>query len=351
MPQFTVANEVLSYKTFTGYCEVLAPGVVFSKCKIKGEHPDHELMSTGPATKVFDCNFFGHPKGQHRGIRVDSVDVIIRRTNVLDIKYDSDAQALCGLSGTKNLLVEDSYLESAGENVLFGGDRAHSPDLIPTKIRLRRCNIAKPLNWRGSKNVSVKTLFELKNAIDVVLEYSHLQNCWHAQQVGFGIVLSPRNQYGDEPWSIVKKVKIQHNTARYMAGGINLLGTDNEQKSQRMNDVLIAYNKFQYISKQFGTESNQQVLLNGVDNLRLFSNEFDGDGLISFLDLYGDVSKKFVAVGNSFQEGEYGIHGQDTELGVKALERYAPGYKWDNNIVFKWPNGRNIDYPAGTILI
>jgi len=352
MSEFTTTNEVLTGKSFTGFCDVLAPGVQFRDCRFNGEHPDHELLSTGPGTKIIGCNFFGHPKGQHRGIRVDSENVIISRTNVLDIKYDSDAQAIFGRSGTKNLLVEDSYLEAAGENILFGGDRAGSVDKIPTKIRIRRCTLSKPLTWRGMPNVSVKTLFELKNAIDVLLEHCHLQNCWKQQQVGYGIVLSPRNQYGDEPWSIVKKVKIQYNLCRYMAGGINLLGKDNEAVSERMHDVQLKYNDFQYLSdEQFGPDNGRQILLNGVDNFGVIGNKFAGDTLNSFLDLYGDPSHKFYAYYNYFQEGYYGIHGQDTDLGSPSLQAYCPGYVWHDNTVVKWNNGRFISYPIGTNVV
>jgi len=82
---------------------------------------------------------------------------------------------------------------------------------------------------------SVKNSFELKNAQDVLIENNVFENVWVADQPGFAIVLTPRNQSGRAPWAVVQRVMFRSNVVRHVAGGVNFLGTDNLAPSQRAN--------------------------------------------------------------------------------------------------------------------
>ena len=46
---------------------------------------------------------------------------------------------------------------------------------------------------------TVKNIFELKNAEQVVVDGNILENIWQAGQYGYAIVLTPRNQGGTRP--------------------------------------------------------------------------------------------------------------------------------------------------------
>ena len=84
---------------------------------------------------------------------------------------------------------------------------------------------------------SVKNLFELKNAQDVLVEGNVMENLWVADQSGYPILFTPRNQNGKAPWAVVQRVTFQHNLVRHAAGGINILGSDNINPSLLTNHI------------------------------------------------------------------------------------------------------------------
>jgi Putative Ig domain len=116
-----------------------------------------------------------------------------------------DSQAIVGGLGNNPMgpyQILDNFLEAAGENILFGGGRA---TLTPADVEIRRNHMFKPLTWMkgqpgyvGGTNGNpfiVKNLFELKNAQRVLLDGNILENSWGGfSQVGFGLLLTPRNQ-------------------------------------------------------------------------------------------------------------------------------------------------------------
>jgi hypothetical protein len=117
----------------------------------------------------------------------------------------TDSQAIAGGSGDLPMgpfKIVNNFLEAAGENIIFGGDRA---TMTPADIEVRHNYLFKPLTWlkgqpdfvggpKGNPFI-VKNLFELKNAQRVLFEGNILQNSWGGfTQTGFAILLTPRNQ-------------------------------------------------------------------------------------------------------------------------------------------------------------
>jgi len=95
---------------------------------------------------------------------------------------------------------------------------------------------------------SVKNIFELKNAQDVTVENNVFENLWVADQPGYPIVFTPRNQNGRAPWVIVQRIMFRNNVVRHTAGGVNILGTDNLAPSQRTNHITVVNNIFDDIT-------------------------------------------------------------------------------------------------------
>ena len=52
-----------------------------------------------------------------------------------------------GWNGPGPYLIENNYLEAAGENVMFGGTDPSIPNLVPSNITIRRNLISRPLAW------------------------------------------------------------------------------------------------------------------------------------------------------------------------------------------------------------
>ena len=77
--------------------------------------------------------------------------------------------------------------------------------MVPSNITLRRNLISKPSAWATS-SYTLKNLIEFKNADTVLIEGNTIENNWAAAQEGYSILLTPRNQNGTAPWSVVRDV-------------------------------------------------------------------------------------------------------------------------------------------------
>jgi hypothetical protein len=148
----------------------------------------------------------------------------------------TDAQAIAGGLGggpTGPYKIVNNFLESSGENVMFGGGPATG---TPADIQVSHNHMFKPLTWMkgepgyvGGTNGNpfvVKNLFELKNAQRVLLEGNIMEGSWGGfSQVGFGIVITPKNQAGKNgsnlcPICQVTDITIRYNAISHVGGGL-----------------------------------------------------------------------------------------------------------------------------------
>jgi hypothetical protein len=148
----------------------------------------------------------------------------------------TDAQAIAGGLGngpTGPYKIVNNFLESSGENVMFGGGSATG---TPADIQVSHNHMFKPLTWMkgepgyvGGTNGNpfvVKNLFELKNAQRVLLDGNIMEGSWGGfSQVGFGIVITPKNQAGKNgsnlcPICQVTDVTIRYNAISHVGGGL-----------------------------------------------------------------------------------------------------------------------------------
>jgi hypothetical protein len=87
--------------------------------------------------------------GQKRGIALNAAHVTIRDSFIADCKaVGIDSQAIGGWNGPGPHLIENNYLEGAGENVLFGGADPAITGLVASDITFRRNLVSRPLAWR-----------------------------------------------------------------------------------------------------------------------------------------------------------------------------------------------------------
>jgi hypothetical protein len=123
-------------------------------------------------------------KGQKRAIALNSASTTIRNSDIREIKaVGQDSQAICGWNGPGPFVIENNYLEAAGENVMFGGADPAIRDLVPSDITVRGNYLTKPLEWREPNSPwTVKNLFELKNAQRVLVEWNVFEHNWAAAQ-------------------------------------------------------------------------------------------------------------------------------------------------------------------------
>jgi hypothetical protein len=302
-----------------------------------------------PHDIVFDrCYVHGDPlRGTRRGIAMNSAATAVVDSYLSHFKEaDTDAQAIAGWNGPGPFRIENSYLEAATENVMFGGADPTIRDLVPADIVLRRNHFKKPLSWRehpsapGTSGWSVKNLFELKNARRVLIDGNLFEYSWSA----FAILFTVRNQNGGAPWSTVEDVTFVHNVVRHSGGAINMLGTDNERSSQKTARVLIANNLFEDIdgARWAGTGRFVQILAGARDVVVDHNTAFQ-DGAAVFAE--GEPMGGFVFRNNLLPHGG-GIAGTGHAPGWDTLQHYFPGSVVGSNVMWGAAEMERA-YPAG----
>ena len=76
--------------------------------------------------------------GQKRGIALNAANVTISDSHISDCKgVGQDTQAIGGWNGPGPYLIENNYLEAAGENVLFGGADPAIANLVADGVTVR----------------------------------------------------------------------------------------------------------------------------------------------------------------------------------------------------------------------
>ena len=219
------------------------------------------LVSELPTDITFDRSYFaGSPgEGTKKGLLANGRHVVVSNSYFKDFKDTAnDAQAIAMWNGAGPLQVLNNYLEGSGENLLVGGGDPTIPDLVPSDITIRGNYFFKPIAWtyetstaknaRGKK-WRIKNLFELKNAQRVVFDGNVLENNWiQADQQGFAILFSPRNQSGGCPWCRIQQVTLSNNLIKNSIAGMKFLATDDIFPSGQLQDITVSNNLLLNIS-------------------------------------------------------------------------------------------------------
>jgi hypothetical protein len=288
--------------------------------------------------------------GQKRGIALNSGYTEITNSYVGDIKSTAaDSQAICGWNGTGPYLIDNNFLEAAGENVMFGGADPLVWNLVPSDITVRRNTLSKPVAWMGSP-WSVKNIFELKNARRVLVEGNVLENVWKAGQAGFAIQITPRNQGGKAPWSTVEDVTFRYNVVRHAGSVINISGWDDLQASGQAQRIQIANNVIYDVDgARWGGAAGIFVQLgNSPRSLTIERNTVVQSG--TALSVYGTkngapwVIDGLVFRDNLMKHNAYGVKGDNLAVGQQTLTSYFTNLVFDRNVL---AGGTATLYPIG----
>jgi hypothetical protein len=124
-----------------GYGDVIALGA--------GDSTQTTLTQVPYAFVVDRVYVHGDPvTGQKRGIALHSSDTTVVNSYISECKVvGQDSQAISGYNGPGNYLIENNYLEGAGENFLLGGADPTIPNLVTANVTFRRNYLSKPVAW------------------------------------------------------------------------------------------------------------------------------------------------------------------------------------------------------------
>jgi hypothetical protein len=201
---------------------------------VTAEHSDHVIFDRNwihPA----DGSEVGHGIGiLHGSQTIAVINSYINGLNcIARTGKCTDATAVGGGRGDEPMStfkIYNNFLESAGENILFGG----GPSAInPTDIEIRRNHLFRPMLWKegepgytptaSGQPYIVKNNFELKSAIRVLFEANLLENIWGGfSQTGYSILLTAVNQADRCPVCRVNDVTVRFNRIRNVAGVLQI---------------------------------------------------------------------------------------------------------------------------------
>ncbi len=276
-----------------------------------------------PNNIVIDrCYIHGDPiAGSRRGVLMNGAYISVIDSYISDFKeVGADNQAIACYSTTGPLKIVNNYLEGAGENVIFGGSDPSIPNAVASDIEIRCNHFFKPLTWM-KETWQVKNLLEFKNAQRVLVEGNKFENCWPAAQSGFCLLLTPRNQNGGAPWSVVQDITIRLNTFKNIAQGVNMSGFDAPNTSQRTSRILFENNLINENNLGTGGDGRLYEVLNGPTDVVFNHNT----GFCTNAYMVSDGNPKtdsFVYKNNLVNHGNYGFIGSGTGTANTTLAMY-----------------------------
>ena len=292
-----------------------------------------------------------------RGISFNSAYTDVLNSYISEVHGRGyDTQAICGWNGPGPFTIINNYLEAAGENVMFGGSPAAIPNLVPTGITVKNNYMFKPLSWYVNDPTyagihwSVKNLFELKNARQVVVDGNVFENNWTDAQAGRSIVFTPRPSDSGLA-AVIEDVQFTNNIIRNVGSGMLLLGADEPPAptDTRLRRVRVANNLFDNIDgARFASNGAFLTVINATDSVTIEHNTAIQTGNIIISDYAPNTG--FVYTDNITRHNEYGIIGSGHGIGNDSISYYFPGSILTRNVIAKEVNSPwNVDsiYPAG----
>lgn len=310
---------------------------------------------TSPATLahhiIFDrCYVHGDlSAGSRRGIEMDGAYVAVVDSYISDFQEgDTDSQGLWAYNTTGPLQIVDNYIEAATENVMFGGTDSRAATLVPADIEIRNNYFFKPLSLIGSK-YPIKNLLEFKSALRVLASGNTFVNNPAGGQNGFTVLVTPRNQSGNAPWSATQDIAITGNTLINAGSGFNLSGTDWPNKSQPTTRILIR-NNLVGITGLNGASGYAFEVTGGGSNYTIDHNTIINTALSGPTDVMmaantpGWPTINFVFTNNLASSTKYGFYGNNVGTGTRALNANFTNWVFEKNVLVGQP--ANL-YPAG----
>jgi hypothetical protein len=266
---------------------------------------------------------------QRRGIALNSASSAIVGSHISAIgTRGQDTQAILGWNGPGPYLIENNYLEAAGENVMFGGADSALPNMVPSDITIRRNHFAKRPEWRRDGRWVVKNLFELKSGRRVTVEWNLLEYNWLDGQTGSAVVLKSINAGGRAPWSVTEDVAFRYNVIRHSGSAFNVLGRG-EKSTEVTRGIVIEHNLLYDISGETWGGHGQFILIGGgAVDISIDHNTIIQDG--TFLHVYGRENGEFVPVrglrltNNLALHNTHGIKGDGRPSGKATLAAFLP---------------------------
>ncbi len=276
----------------------------------------------------------------------------------------ADSQCICSVNGTGPFLIQNNFLQSAGENIMFGGSDPAISGLIPSDITIIGNLFEKNTAWNGVIG-DVKNLFEIKNAQRVLLDGNVLQNTWVAAQ-NEAIILRSVNQSGTCTWCSALDITVTHNLIHNAPQAIVIAPIEAlSNPSVPTGRILVRNNIMSDIScTAQGAEGRGLLFQLAVEpspyilhDIVIDHNTGFGDPTacrISGLMYIGqdtgtaNYMTNLQVTNNISNYGADGIAGDSCGPGSCAMSTYASGYVYNDNVFVNSTGSSVPNFPSGT---
>jgi hypothetical protein len=253
-----------------------------------------------------------------------------------------DSQAIEGWNGPGPYLIENNFLSSSGENVMFGGADPGIPNLIPSDITIRRNHFWKDPAWKAAGWL-VKNLFETKNAQRVLVEGNVFENNWISGQMGMAIVI--KSSFDGCPtclWQGSTDITFRYNIVRNSPRGFNVQGHDSPS-NRPVARVRFENNLLYNIGVYNGTGEDgwQNLITHDARDIWIEHNTYIGNsGWGLFLSMaYGPPDPRQsgggffpsnININNNVtnQAASYAIFNDGGAVGTNGLNTYTSNGTW-----------------------
>lgn len=253
-----------------------------------------------------------------------------------------DSQAIVSWESDGPVLIDNSTLVGAGENIMLGGADASQPGVVPQDWTITRNHIVTPVEWKG--RWTKKNLFETKNARRILVEGNVLDGSWTDGQVGYAFLIKTANQSGRCTWCSTSDLTIRRNLIMRAAGAFGITGREGGNKNQvdsLTRRLLITENYADDIGRPPATGAQQLVsIMQGAADVTIERNTIAGTDIKNDLSVAPPKPSavRFVMRRNVLTRGRYSMHGCNGPMAT-----CLPGASISGNIFV----GRPGDLPQG----
>lgn len=262
-----------------------------------------------------------------------------------------DSQAIASWNGPGPHLVRNNYLEGAGENVMWGGATPSIPNLVAADITFQRNHVYTPIAWKGKW--TKKNLFELKNAVRVLIEESVFDGSWTDGQTGFALLFKSINDEGNCNWCRTTDVTVRRSYITNAGTGIAFSGAENynggvvDTVARRflVQDVV-----FDNLNLAPYTGGGRAIQITGGASDIVFERTVTA-GAIGIAVVLDQVRKspRTAFRNNVWVHGEYLATADGPAVGLASLNAGLPGFAWSGMTIIRG-NSMN-PMPPGTKVV
>jgi hypothetical protein len=217
-----------------------------------------------------------------RCLKLDSGNTVVRDSWLSDCHaLGSDSQAILGCNGPGPFLIENNYLEGAGENVMFGGCDPATPELIPSDITVRRNHVRKPPGVEGRLVDQEPVRAEGRAAR--AHRGQRLRELVAAAQLGMAIVVKSSTETCACTWEGTKDVTMRYNVFRNAHRGLNMQAIDGSSAgttASHTERVVVENNLFTGIGTSNGIAPSDgwlMLLTHDLKDISISQNTFVGN--------------------------------------------------------------------------